>query len=184
LAAFAAAAIATYGFGPRDRVLQFASLSFDASVEEIFPCLIAGGTLVLRDDAMLVSPARFWEACRRMGITVLDLPTAYWHELGGDLAAAAAGLPADLRLLILGGERVLPERVRGWLQEVGIGGDRPRLLNTYGPTEATVVATACEIAEPPLAAVPIGRPLPGVEVYVLDGGLEPLPVGVPGEICL
>jgi amino acid adenylation domain-containing protein len=179
LAAFVEAAVETYGIGPHDRVLQFASLSFDTSAEEIYPCLAAGGTLVLRDDEMIASPGHFLDACLEAGVTVLDLPTAYWHEL----AAAAGGappLPVALRLIILGGEAVLPERVRGWLAATG---PRPRLFNTYGPTEGTVVATACDLGET-APAVPIGQPLRGVEAHLLDRGMWPVPAGVAGEICL
>jgi acyl-coenzyme A synthetase/AMP-(fatty) acid ligase/acyl carrier protein len=184
LASFVEAALETYGIGPGDRVLQFASLAFDTSAEEIYPCLSAGGALVLRDEEMLASPARFLAACRVTGITVLDLPTAWWHELSAWVERDAPALPEDLRLIILGGERALPQRVRGWLAATSShSGSRPRLLNSYGPTEGTVVATACDLGET-APAVPIGRPLRGVEVHVLDRGLRPMPAGVPGEICL
>ncbi len=76
-----------YGIGAGDRVLQFASMSFDTSAEEIYPCLTGGGTLVLRDDEMAGSLDRFSREIERLGITVLDLPTAYWHELVAELAA-------------------------------------------------------------------------------------------------
>ena len=182
LAAFVEAAVELYGIGPRDRVLQFASLAFDTSVEEIYPCLAAGGTLVLRDEEMIASPERFFEACGEAGVTVLDLPTAYWHELSGWVEKGGA-VPEDVRLVILGGERALPERVAGWLAATGHGAEAPRLVNSYGPTEGTVVATACDLGEA-APAVPIGRPLPGVEVFVLDRQLAPVPAGVPGEIWL
>ena len=182
LAAFVEAAVELYGIGPRDRVLQFASLAFDTSVEEIYPCLAAGGTLVLRDEEMIASPERFVAACRQHGVTVLDLPTAYWHELSGWVEGGGT-VPEDVRLVILGGERALPERVAGWLAAVGHGSQAPRLFNTYGPTEGTVVATACDLGEA-APAVPIGRPLPGVEVFVLDRELAPVPAGVPGEVWL
>jgi amino acid adenylation domain-containing protein len=187
LASFVEAALERYEIGPGDRVLQFANLAFDTSAEEIYPCLSAGGVLVLRDDEMLASPSRFLAACAGAGITVLDLPTAWWHELSAWIERdppAPAALSAALRLVILGGERAQPERVRGWLAATGAApGSRPRLFNSYGPTEGTVVATACDLAEA-APAVPVGRPLRGVEVYVLDAGLEPVPAGVPGEIWL
>ncbi len=181
-----------FDVGPQDRVLQFASLAFDASVEEIFPALIRGSTLSLRDDAMLESPAAFHEACYRRHITVLDLPTAWWHRL----VAADRGrvpVPSCVRLIILGGERARPEHVLSWRRHVG---ERVRLVNTYGPTEATVVATRAELtaaddvsgaASDELAAggeVPIGRPIANVCAYVLDAGLQPQEVGMPGELCL
>jgi amino acid adenylation domain-containing protein/thioester reductase-like protein len=181
LALFTRAACAAYGLAPGDRVLQFAAASFDASVEEIFPCLTAGATLVLRDDAMLASPSQFLAACRDWEITVLDLPTAYWHTLAPDLVAAGTACPPGLRLVILGGEQALPEPVRGWLTAVG---PRPLLVNTYGPTEATVVATGCRL-RPSLvtsSSVPIGRPWGEARIWLLDPWGNPVPVGVEGEL--
>ncbi len=188
LAGFTAAARGAYGIGPADRVLQFASVAFDASAEEIWPTLASGARLVLRTEEMLGSARLFLEACREWGITVLDLPTAYWHELVAELSEeAGADLPAALRLVIIGGERALPERLRAWRERFGA---RVRLVNTYGPTEATVVATLCDLQEAeddPSSAprhVAIGRALGHARAYVLDPRGEPAPVGVPGELYL
>ena len=71
-----------------DRVLQFASISFDTHIEEIYPCLLQGGTLVLRNDEMLVSAGSFLEHCARIS-TVIKLPTAYWHALTAEVPATA-----------------------------------------------------------------------------------------------
>src|SRR6185295_7961620 len=114
LASYVAAFRDEHRLGPADRVLQFASIGFDTSAEEIYPCLTSGGTLVLRDDAMLVSTPDFLRRCGELGVTVLDLPTAFWHEMAARLAEEAAGLPPSLRLIVLGGERVLPERLAAW----------------------------------------------------------------------
>ncbi|MFB2937533.1 amino acid adenylation domain-containing protein [Aerosakkonemataceae cyanobacterium BLCC-F154] len=167
----------------RDRILQFASISFDAAVEEIYPCLITGGTLVLRTDEMLSSPSTFLKACQDWKVTVLELPTAYWQQLVSELATTNLVLPKTLRLVIIGGERVLPESVRIWQQQVG---DYPQLLNTYGPTEATVVATAYKVkaSTPIQKEVPIGRALANVQTYILDRNLQPVPIGIPGELYL
>jgi amino acid adenylation domain-containing protein/non-ribosomal peptide synthase protein (TIGR01720 family) len=170
----------------KDRILQFASITFDAAVEEIFVCLTRGAALVLRSDAMLASAASFLDACRDQRITVVDLPTAYWHELTRQITAGSHALPDALRLVIIGGERALPERLTNWQQSVG---SRVRLINTYGPTEATVVATTWEashLSEPQgvVQEVPIGRPVANAQVYVLDRNLQPVPVGVPGELCI
>ncbi|HEY3566611.1 MAG TPA: amino acid adenylation domain-containing protein [Thermoanaerobaculia bacterium] len=187
LASFTAAARAQYRLGPASRVLQFASISFDTSVEEIYPCLTAGGALVLRTPGMLRSSADFLAACRQRGITLLDLPTAWWHGLVADLAEGAAGeWPPALQGVILGGERVLPERVAAWGRRIG---PAVRLWNTYGPTEGTVVATLAELSSLPggldgLREAPMGRPLAGDRAWVLDARLEPVPIGVPGELCL
>jgi len=131
-----------YAITPADRVLQCASLSFDTSFEEIFPCLIAGATLVLRDHAALDTIPLFLARCRDWQISVLDLPTAYWHALTLHLAEAQQELPATLRLVIIGGERALVERLAAWQQHVGAS---VHLVNSYGPTEATVIATAADL---------------------------------------
>ena len=166
---FARQASAAYGLGTSDRVLQFHFLSFDASVEEIFPCLTSGATLILRSEPMTTSAAAFWQEMRAREITVVSLPTSFWRRLaldGGDVATkwpgrcSAEDVPA-LRLVIVGGNgrgrrRSRPAQV--WLDP------SVRLINTYGPTEATVVATAYEVphvaSHGELRDVPIGRPLP------------------------
>src|SRR5262252_8709463 len=139
LASYTVTASADYALREDDRVLQFASISFDASAEEIFPCLTTGACLVLRTDEMLASAGLFLQRCRDWAITVLDLPTAYWHELTATIASQRLTLPPSLRLVIIGGERALPERLALWHKSVG---HDVRLVNTYGPTEATIVATS------------------------------------------
>ena len=186
LAAFAAAAARLYTHRPGDRALQFASVAFDASADEIYPALLTGATLVLRDEGMLTSPAGFLAACDEKRITVLNLPTAWWHELAGALGRGEAALPPDLRVLVIGGERAVAPRARDWSRAAG---ELVLTLNTYGPTEATVVATTWAFphrawnARDPLE-VPIGRPNPGVVVRVVDRRLRPVPVGVAGELLL
>ncbi|MER6265342.1 amino acid adenylation domain-containing protein [Streptomyces sp900105245] len=170
LANFVTGATHRYGLQSDDRVLQFAPLHFDASVEEILLTLCAGATLVVRTDDMTESVPRFMEACARLRISVLDLPTAYWHELTHALSTGLAALPAGVRTVVIGGEAALPERVERWRKAVGTS---VRLFNTYGPTEATVVATVADLHDPGLApgAVPIGLPLPGTRAAVVGGEL-------------
>ncbi|MEU6205427.1 amino acid adenylation domain-containing protein [Micromonospora musae] len=165
LAAFCHAAVSRYELSSADRLLQFASLSFDASIEELFPPLVAGATIVLRDEDMISRPDLFLDRCAALGVTVLDLPTAYWHELVDALARGQATLPPTLRLVIIGGEAARPERVHGWQRAVG---PSVRLLNTYGPTETTVVATVADLTAWSGDVVPIGHPLPGVTCRVVD----------------
>ncbi|MCX4775501.1 non-ribosomal peptide synthetase [Streptomyces sp. NBC_01264] len=168
LAHFTAGATVRYGITAEDRVLQFAPLHFDASVEEVFLTLGAGATLVLRDEEMLDVPGLL-AGCAAHGVTVLDLPTAYWHELTHALSAGIAELPSSVRTVVIGGEAALPERVAQWC--AAVDPDRVRLLNTYGPTEATVVATVADLSRHPGGPVPIGEPLPGVRAAVVDGEL-------------
>ncbi|QJT06054.1 amino acid adenylation domain-containing protein [Streptomyces asoensis] len=164
---------ASHRYGPRrdDRVLGFAPPHFDTSVEEIFLTLCAGATLVVRTDDMTDSVPAFLDACARLRISFLDLPTAYWHEVAHAVSTGAAALPAEVRTVVIGGEAALPERVDRWREAVGTS---VRLLNTYGPTEATVVATVADLHDPDLAPgdVPIGLPLPGTGAAVVDGELH------------
>ncbi|HKV36107.1 MAG TPA: condensation domain-containing protein, partial [Pyrinomonadaceae bacterium] len=135
-----------------------------------------GATLVLRDSEVPKAPEEFLQECREKKLTVLDLPTSYWHELvSSDWVAAS-----DLRLVIIGGDKALAERAERWH---GVIGSRVRLVNTYGPTEATIVATMCDL-ENATAGVPIGKPVANTEAYVLDLNLDPVAIGARGELYL
>jgi len=172
-----------YGLGPGDRVAQFCSIGFDVSVEEIFPTWETGGTLVLRPDDVPILGRGWLRWLRRMQVTVLNLPTAYWHEWVRDLEALGERVPESIRLVVVGGEKALGSAYRTWLE---VGGDRVRWLNAYGPAEASVLATAYEpgtrVAEPTDRDPPIGRPLANTTVRILDEAGEPAPEGVPGEL--
>src|SRR5437660_7794080 len=135
---FTLAATQAYEIKQGDRILQFASLSFDLSAEEIYPALTQGATVVLRTDAMISSASDFLRACDDWKISVLDLPTAYWHDLTEALSAENLTLPASLRLVIIGGEKALPERVRAWQRVVG---DAARLVNSLALPDALPVTS-------------------------------------------
>jgi acyl-coenzyme A synthetase/AMP-(fatty) acid ligase/acyl carrier protein len=174
--------------GPGDRELQFAALSFDASVEEIFVPLACGAAIVLR-SGLADEPARFLARCAEQEITHLSIPTSYWHSLARALDDEELELPPRMRLIVMGGERAFPERWTAWGPASNLSGHRVRLLNGYGPTEATIAATFDEHpgTADPLAGrreVPIGRPLPGVRVHVVDRELRPVPAGAAGELLL
>lgn len=164
-----------FGLTPDDRILQFASLNWDTCLEEILPTLAAGATLVFHPEAHTGSFARFLRMVEAERITVLDLPTAFWHELVHHLAEDEASLPACVRLLVIGGEPVNPARLAEWRT---LDPGAVRLLNTYGCTETTLITHAVDL-HGPLAdglptdgPVPIGRPLPHVRERIgADGGL-------------
>ncbi|OOE65510.1 non-ribosomal peptide synthetase [Salinivibrio sp. IB868] len=178
---FVAAAAKRYDIAAIDRVLQFAPFHFDASIEEIFVTLGQGATLVLRTDAMLESMASFSDAITAERVTVLDLPTAFWNEWVVSLRASTATLPNTLKGVIIGGEAVYPEPLVQWktaVEEAGLT-NRIRLFNTYGPTETTVVATCSELQDVDgrHGQLPIGLPLSGIDVLVLDDQLRPTTTG-------
>ncbi|MFC7384583.1 amino acid adenylation domain-containing protein [Sphaerisporangium rhizosphaerae] len=164
-----------YGLGPGDRVVQFSSLGFDTHAEEVWPALATGATLVLLPDGPESLPDVL---ARDPEISVLDLPTSYWHRLVEVLEEIR--WPSRLRLVILGGEQVAAPAVGAWLSRFG---DAVRLVNTYGPTEATIIATWAELRDGDHRP-PIGRPLSGTRVHVLADDLSLVPTGVPGELCV
>ncbi|MEV4326818.1 Pls/PosA family non-ribosomal peptide synthetase [Microbispora rosea] len=159
---------ALYGVRPHDRVYQGMTISFDFSIEEIWPTWSAGAALVAGPADLPQFGAELADFLDRSEITVLYcVPTL--------LATIPRELPR-LRTLIVGGEPCPPRLVERW--------SRPgrRILNTYGPTEATVTATCAELL--PGRPVTIGRPLPTYSVVLLDERREPVPDGEVGEICI
>jgi len=158
-----------YALAPGERVLQFASLSFDLAVEEIFSTLVAGSTLrLLRAEEVSPGPA-LHALLQREAISVINVTPAV---LG---ATPSEALPA-LRVVISGGEACTAELVARWAPG-------RTFINAYGPTEATVTATQAECVADGLPPS-IGRPRPNVQAYVLDERLRPVPVGMPGELFL
>jgi len=181
---FAMTAAHEYGINAGDRILQFASICFDTSLEEIFPSLLVGATLVLRTEQMLHSGDEFWRKCREWQITVLNFPTAYWHQLVAELLPQDSRIPECLRIVIIGGEEAKSEKVKRWHSSVAHFPHPPQLFNSYGPTEATVITTLHRLNSPAATFVSIGRPISNAQVYVLDQYLQPVPIGVPGELYI
>lgn len=157
-----------YNMSSHDVIYQGFSLAFDASFEEVWMAFANGGTLVACTDKEIRSGLGLIEFLTQHQVTVFStVPT---------LLATLDGPNLHLRLLILGGEACSMQLVKPWMR------NNLRILNTYGPTEATVVATCAECidGEP----ITIGYPLPGYEVYILDAQFEPVTTGEVGELCI
>lgn len=188
LSSFAQTALTEYGIEASDRLLQFASINFDVAVEEIYTCLLSGSTLVVRTNEMIADLGTFCRACQDLQLTVLNLPTAYWHRLAHELANSEVDLPDCVRLVIIGGEKVLPEFVKSWQAYLNRANksDCLQLINSYGPTETTVSATMYRISANTsiTGEVPIGRPFPHLQAYILDRYHQPVPIGIPGELYI
>ncbi|MGH7824201.1 MAG: amino acid adenylation domain-containing protein [Candidatus Binatia bacterium] len=170
-----------YELRPSDRVLQFASFSFDVAAEEIVPTWLAGGTVVLWPVASGVAPIKYFlDFVEDQRITILNLPASYWHEWVLELAQVK--IPSTIRLVVVGSDKVLSEKFSIWQKTIG---ERVRLCNAYGPTETTITAT---LYEPSAATqgstdcLPIGRPIGNTRAYVLDESLNRVPAGAPGEL--
>ena len=171
-----------YQIQSSDRILQFGSISFDVSAEEIFPSWLSGATVVIRPEAIL-DFANLGQFLNQEKVTVVNLPTTYWHEWVSYLVDSKTELPPTLRLAIVGTEAVQLEQLLIWEKLVG---NRVRWINAYGPTEATIGVTLYELttSDRQLSCVPIGRPIANTQIYILDSHLQPVPIGVNGEIYI
>nr|MBA2288161.1 AMP-binding protein [Ktedonobacteraceae bacterium] len=176
-----------FGLGTTDRVLQLASISFDTALEEIFPTWYGGGTLVLapeRITAVLDFPD-FTTFVEHNSLTVLDFPTSFWRAWIAQGFSTRVRLPHQLRLVIVGAEKVELDAYHAWLH---LSPDHIIWSNTYGPTETTIAATTY-VAPPGReeaigSCVPIGRPVANVQVYVLDPQMQFVGASVPGELYI
>ena len=159
------------GLGPGDRLLQFAALSFDVSVWETFMALASGATLVLPEaEDRFLAPA-LHKMLREKDVSVALLPPSLMALMPSE------ELP-KLRAVISVGERLPTEVVRRWARG-------RRLINGYGPAEATITVSAFETSAKgryPLLGPPIGKPIPNTQLHVLGPNLEPVPAGESGEI--
>lgn len=182
LCAHAAACIDMFELRHTDRVLQFAGLSFDVMLEEVFPTLLAGGSVVLRDEACAGSVDRLLAFCSEHGVTITNLPASFWGVLVDSVESGAA-LPAALRLMVSGSEKIDAQTLARWRTAA------PALafINGYGPTETTITATALTLpagAPMPEGDVPIGRAMGHAIALILapDGSLAPR--GRPGLLWI
>jgi amino acid adenylation domain-containing protein len=171
LASCATATAEHHRVRPGDRVLQFSSPSFDASMLELCASLLAGATLVVPPPGPLLGE-HLADVLAKERVTHATIPPAALTTVPAEVAKR--GVP-DFRGLIVGGEACSEELVDRWAPN-------RRMLNAYGPTESTVVSTWSEPLVPGCGAPPIGRPTWNTRVYVLDRMLRPVPVGVPGEL--
>ncbi|MEH2324927.1 MAG: amino acid adenylation domain-containing protein [Nostoc sp.] len=162
--------IEVFNLQPSNRILQFASLSFDASIFEIVMALGIGATLYLTNKECLISGKALLQFLREKSITHVTLTPALLAVLPTE------SLPA-LQTIICAGESCSEDIVKRWWSP------SRRFFNAYGPTEATVWCTVAEIksvSEKP----PIGRPIANTEIYILDKHLQPVPIGILGELYI
>jgi len=163
------AQIQTFNLSPCNRILQFASLSFDASIFEIIMALGTGGTLYVASKEALLPGAALLQLLRDNQITNVTLPPSVLAVL------PAQELPA-LRTIISAGEACSIDIVKRWASG-------RRFFNAYGPTEATIWSTIAELNDDSEKLF-IGRPIANTQVYILDSHLQPVPIGVPGELYI
>jgi non-ribosomal peptide synthetase-like protein len=157
-----------YGFLPSDVSFQGASIAFDLSMEEIWISYLAGAALFVATSKIVTDMEGLPIVLERAGVTILDTVPTLLNALPRDIAT--------LRMIILGGEACPPGVAERWSRE------GRRIYNSYGPTEATVVATVAEVR--PGEAVTIGNPIPNYSCYVVDEAVSLLPRGTEGELLI
>ncbi|QKX03873.1 amino acid adenylation domain-containing protein [Aquimarina sp. TRL1] len=162
-----------YAISKDDRILQFASLSFDMSVEELFPFLLSGATVVLRNEADILAE-RFYNLVMDQGVTILNLPPLYYNVIKELSQKQREKLFDQVRIIAFGGEE-LPEQVLSGVQQYPVA-----VFNAYGPTEYTVNAAIAEVTY--RNKVTLGTPVNNTRFYVLGETMELLPEGVVGEL--
>lgn len=165
---FIAGVMGIYGISSDEVVLQSTSISFDASVEEIWDAFACGGTLIPATKELMQAGPNFSKMAEALGITTIACTPTFISMAEGDISS--------LRLLVLGGEACPEGLVEKWA--------RPGLtvFNAYGPTEATVSCIVGELL--PGKRVVLGKPIPGYDIYILDDKLNPVTEGEKGEICV
>ncbi|MFE6975852.1 amino acid adenylation domain-containing protein [Streptomyces sp. NPDC057682] len=179
LADFALAMAEAFRLGPDDRILQLAPAGFDVLLEEVLPVLVTGGTVVLSTTPVLESGADLAEHVERHRVTGFELTAPYWQEWVATLTREGRRVPSCVRFVAMGGERVLPQHVTAW-RSFGVP-----LVHVYGLTEATCTTTTYRLepdASPDVPTPPLGTPLPGLAVHVLDAAARPVAPGATGEL--
>ncbi|MBW7476456.1 amino acid adenylation domain-containing protein [Paenibacillus oenotherae] len=161
------------GITPQDRIVQFASSSFDASIWETAMALLLGAELHIATPDMIGDMSRFQRWMREHEVTVATLPPTYAVYLEPEGCAS-------LRMLITAGSESNLTLLQQWQTHT-------TYINAYGPTETTVCATAWNSSleqQPASSIIPIGKPLPNMQVWIVNEALQPLPAGVAGELCV
>jgi amino acid adenylation domain-containing protein len=177
--------ITHHGVTERDRILQFASLSFDVAAEEFFAAWLGGARLVMHPAPSVTTPEQFVQFLEDEAVTLVNLPASFWAEWATAVSERGCRVPEGLRRVVVGNEKTLPESLLKWQSAVG---HQVTWNNAYGPSETTITASVYEPRRGAerigAGAVPIGRPVMNAAVYVLDQSRRPVPIGVAGELCI
>ncbi|QSH41978.1 non-ribosomal peptide synthetase [Lentisphaerota bacterium ZTH] len=164
--------IEKYRLAPDSRILQFSTFSFDVFCEEVYPALLLGANLFIAPQTAHESPYVLLDYIAVNAISLINIPTSYWHELAG--AITDRDLPVSLKTVVIGDEKAFSKVFRSWQQRY----PEVRLINAYGLTETTITCTMGENAHT------IGKSIANTRVSILDRWSQQLPAGMLGEICI
>ena len=176
----------TWELTKSDRLLLISSITTDTFIESLFPSWITGATTILQSQELQNSAAQFFPFIAQQKITVVNIPTSFWYELVKEPSVSLQTLPAILRLVMVGGEKVSRNAYLTWVEKVG---KQVRWLNAYGSLETTLTATVYDPetateASNTRSEIPIGKAIANTQIYILDRRSQPLPIGVTGEIYI
>ena len=177
--------INTHSMTENDRLLQFASLSFDVAAEEFFSAWLTGGCIVMKPESVM-SYDEFVALLEKEQITIVNLPASFWLEWLTTMTDKGLEIPNTLRRVIVGNEKTLEETLAKWQRLMG---RKIEWCNAYGPSETTIttsnyVPQNLGAAREEKSTVPIGRPVINAEMYVLDPSQQLVPAGVAGELYI
>lgn len=162
---------------PNDKIAQVSNTSFDAATFEIWGALLNGAQLIGISKHIILSPTEFASQLKQKDISILFLTTALFQKIARDVPQAFS----TLKYLLFGGETIDTR----WVKKVIQNGAPQQLIHVYGPTENTTFSSYYPIRELPSAtSIPIGRPISNTQIYILDTNLQPVPIGVVGEIYI
>ena len=186
LANFSTSMAAIIGLDPSHRFLQFASLSFDASAVQLYPTLLSGAAVILHRAPTRLANRDLLRFCEEQGVTVIDLPAAFWHQWIDELRSVRTPLHPQFQVFMTGGETPSVERLRDLQSMLG----RPaKFISSYGPTETTVTTAVYQNSDGlqpyiDTPKLPLGYLIPNARLHLLDEHMQPTPVGVPGELYI
>jgi amino acid adenylation domain-containing protein/non-ribosomal peptide synthase protein (TIGR01720 family) len=168
------AAIENYKINKQDIILQSSTAAFDIFVEEVFPTLIAGASLLIIDKETLLDKDELFKFLYKFKPSIINLSTTLWANL------VTYSFPPNIKLCIIGGDKLKKTQYNIWQNK-----NKIPVINTYGPTETTVIAALYHCEDKQYQEdIPIGKPIVNTQIFILDGNLNILPSGVIGELYI
>lgn len=165
--------IRDYQINASDIILQASTISFDIFLEEVFPSLISGATLTIMDHNILLNQDNFALFIKKYQPTILNLSTSLWNILYNTISSY------HIKLLIVGGETIKHDKYINWHKK-----NKTPLINAYGTTETSITSIIYKEYTINHNITPIGKPIDNTQIYILDEYLNPVPIGVTGEIYI
>nr|WP_297940040.1 non-ribosomal peptide synthetase [uncultured Lachnoclostridium sp.] len=174
-----------FGLTQSDRTIHFSALGFDATLEEIMPTLTVGGCIVVRNDEVMESFDAFTEYIENNQISVVGIPAAYWEKWVLHLHETGGKIPRSVRVITLSGQRISPSILQKWNE---CGFENIKLINTYGPSEASITTTTCIYRRPDDLKIerefPMGHPWRNYKLRIINENHHDIcPLGI-GELYI